>query len=149
MNIQHGRTVIQTVYEYDENLGAYRFGDDIKIGDWVVAKMVRIGGPRISVYKYDFKNYLEFVITDKSGESRTKLYYYNCFSDEITTTKTYDDDLPQRGVRLFLENHPIFETKDWEEYDAFAIVSKIEKVIYSEDEMSNLEKLTKIRNLLR
>lgn len=92
MNIQHGRSLMQAVFEYDEDMFAYRFEDDIKLGDWTIAKIVRIGGPKTSIYKYDFKNYLEFVITDKCGESRVKQYYHNCFSEEITTSKTYDDE---------------------------------------------------------
>lgn len=148
MNIQHGGSLIQAVFEYDKDMGAYRFENDIKLGNWTIARIIRIGGPRTSIYKYDFKNYLEFVITDKWGESRIKQYYHNCFSDDITTKKTYDDDLSQRGVRLFLENHPIFDAQDWNDYDAYAFVSAIKKVIGS-DEMTNKEKVDKIRDMLR
>ena len=39
--------------------------------------IVKLGGPRSSIYKYDFKNYLEFVIVDKKEINRTKEWYYH------------------------------------------------------------------------
>lgn len=29
-------------------------------------RIIKLGGPKVSSYKYDFKNYLEFIITDKN-----------------------------------------------------------------------------------
>ena len=33
MNIQHGGSLIQVVFEYDKDMGAYRFENDIKLGN--------------------------------------------------------------------------------------------------------------------
>lgn len=149
MNIQRGHSFVQAIFEYDKDLGCYRFENDIRLGDWSVATIVRIGGPTTSVYKYDYKNYLEFVITDKHGESRIKQYYHNLFSDEMLITKEYDDDLSQRGVRLFLENHPIFDAQDWRDYDASILISAIKKIVNSDKITINMEKVDKIRDILR
>lgn len=148
MNIQHGPSIIQVTYEYDKEMRAFHFKDDIKIGYWTVLKNIRIGGPETSIYKYDFNNYLEFVIIDKRGESRIKQYYYNCFSDEIIVNQSYDDDISQRGIRLFLENHPLFDCIDWNDYDASAVISKIKETVNS-DNMNNVDKINKIRSLLK
>lgn len=147
MNIQHGLSTIQVTYEYDKEMRAFHFKDDIKIGYWTVLKKIRLGGPETSIYKYEFKNYLEFVIIDKRGESRIKQFYYNDNS-EFTTTKPYDDNISQRGIRLFLENHPLFDCIDWNDYDASAIISKIKETVNS-DNMNNDEKIDKIRSLLK
>lgn len=148
MNIQHGLSIIQVTYEYDKEMRAFHFKDDIRIGYWTVLKNIRLGGPETSIYKYEFKNYLEFVIVDKHGESRIKQFYYNCNS-EFTTTKPYDDDdISQSGIRRFLENHPLFDCIDWNDYDASAVISRI-KITVNSDNMNNVEKIDKIRSLLK
>lgn len=147
MNIQHGLSIIQVTYEYDKEMRAFHFKDDIKIGYWTVLKNIRLGGPETSIYKYDFNNYLEFVIKDKRGTSRIKQFYYNNNS-EFTTTKPYDDDISQRGIRRFLENHPLFDSIDWNDYDASVVISRIKKTVNS-DNMNNVEKIDKIRSLLK
>lgn len=147
MNIQHGLSIIQVTYEYDKEMRAFHFKNDINIGYWTVLKNIRIGGPETSIYKYDFNNYLEFVIIDKRGESRIKQFYYNCNS-EFTTTKPYDDNISQRGIRLFLENHPLFDSINWNDYDASAVISKIKETVNS-DNMNNVEKIDKIRSLIK
>ena len=148
MNIQHGLSIIQVTYEYDKEMRAFHFKDDIRIGYWTVLKNIRLGGPETSIYKYEFKNYLEFVIVDKRGESRMKQFYYNC-SSEFTTTKPYDDDdISQSGIRRFLENHPLFDCIDWNDYDASAVISRI-KITVNSDNMNNVEKIDKIRSLLK
>ena len=111
------------------------------------SEKIRLGGPETSIYKYEFKNYLEFVIIDKRGESRIKQFYYNDNS-EFTTTKPYDDNISQRGIRLFLENHPLFDCIDWNDYDASAVISKIKETVNS-DNMNNDETIDKIRSLLK
>ena len=148
MNIQHGLSIIQVTYEYDKEMRAFHFKDDIRIGYWTVLKNIRLGGPETSIYKYEFKNYLEFVILDKRGESRIKQFYYNCNS-EFTTTKPYDDDdISQSGIRRFLENHPLCDCIDWNGYDASAVISRI-RVTVNSDNMNNVEKIDKIRSLLK
>lgn len=145
MNIQHGLSIIQVTYEYDKEMRAFHFKDDIKIGYWTVLKNIRLGGPETSIYKYEFKNYLEFVIIDKREESRIKQFYYNCNSEFTTTKPYYDDDISQSGIRRFLENHPLFDSIDWNDYDASAIISDIKETVNS-DNMNNVDK---IRSLLK
>ena len=61
LNIKHGNQVQQLRYDYDS--GVYSFEKDIQIGDWTVSRFIKIGGPKGgSIYKYDFKNFFEFVI---------------------------------------------------------------------------------------
>ena len=41
INIRHGSLIIQALYEYEAELRLFRFEDDIKIGEWTIAKCVR------------------------------------------------------------------------------------------------------------
>lgn len=149
MNIIRGRLIIQAAYEFDEEMCVFHFKDDIKIGDWTVVKNICIGGPRTSTGgKCSFDNYLEFVILDKCGEPRTMQFYYNCNCPEIKTTKTYEYNVTQRGIIRFLENHPLFDCIDWNDYDASAVISRI-KITVNSDNMNNVEKIDKIRSLLK
>ena len=42
MNIQHGLSIIQVTYEYDKEMRAFHFKDDIRIGYWTVLKNIRL-----------------------------------------------------------------------------------------------------------
>lgn len=149
MNIIHGRLIIQAAYEFDEGMCVFHFKDDIKIGDWTVVKNICIGGPSTSTGgKCGLDNYLEFVILDKCGEPRTMQFYYNRNCPEIKTTKTYEYNATQRGIRRFLENHPLFDCIDWNDYDASAVISKIKETVNS-DNMNNVDRINKIRRMLK
>lgn len=148
MNISHGSFNVQAFFEYVAELRSFRFAEDIKLGDWTISKMIGVGGPKLSHYKYDWHNYLEFFITDKNGESRVWQFYYNIPCEEITEAKTYHDNIAQRGVRRFLENHPIFDSENWSEYESLKKLAKIKKVLNSE-ELSSSCKLEEIRNILQ
>ena len=148
MNIEHGSHCVQIHYEYNGNLRSYIFTNDIQIGCWTVCRTVEVGGPRETRYKYDYKNYLKFIITDKNGETRERLFYYNSPCIEMTVSKKYEDNVDQYGLKLFLENHPIFDSEDWAFYE---IVEKLAKV----NAVLNLEigspdcKLEKIRDIVK
>lgn len=148
MNIEYGKKVIHIEYEYEETQRRYIFAEDIKLGNWTIYKQITIGGPRSSPYKYDFKNYAEFTITDKHGESRIKRHYYNSCAIKIKTGNDYADSVAEYGVRLFLENHPIFEAKDWADYDVIEQLSAIEGIL-SDTTATNFDKLVKIRELFK
>ena len=74
VNVPVNGKMEQLHYQYDDGAADYFiFDKDIQIGEWTVKKVIKLGGPRSSSYKYDFKNYLEFLILDKNGVSRTKV----------------------------------------------------------------------------
>ena len=76
VNVSINDKVQQLHYQYDDEAAVYIFDEDIRIGEWTIKKIVKLGGPKISAYKYDFKNYLEFAIIDKNGIFRIKTWFY-------------------------------------------------------------------------
>lgn len=142
--IARGSTTIVR-YEYEKENRLYRFESDIKIGGWVIDRIVEVAGPRESRYKYDFKNYMIFTITDRNGEKRVKNFYYNCNNEIPALTKTYEDRVPEYGIRLFLENHPMFECSDWAEIDCNELLSRIKEVLeWSFDSVTKISEIKKI-----
>lgn len=146
MHIQTVNHSVHASYEYDKEGREYRFTSDIQLGKWTIAKTIGIGGPRESRYKYDFSNYLIFTITDRDGISRIWNFYHNCNDEMMNVTKTYPDNVAERGIRLFLENHPIFNSFDWKEFDAMVQLSEIKKVM--ESDLNTLTKVCEIRRIL-
>ena len=112
LNIKHGNQVQQLRYDYDS--GVFSFEKDIQIGDWVVSRFIKIGGPKDgSIYKYDFKNYFEFVITDGNGMCQVLTWNHNAGDKALCA---YWGDSAVDALPYFFANHPVFSAKDWEEY---------------------------------
>ena len=147
MSIARGAFKVQVFYDYVE-LCSFTFTEDIKLGDWTVGKIVAHKGPKYSDYKYDWKKYLEFLITDKRGESHVKLFYYNMPCKEMPETRPCPDSFAHMAVRHLLENHPIFDSEDWADYDNLAKLAKIKSVLNS-DELSASVKIEEIKNILQ
>lgn len=149
LNILHNKKCIQALYVYNDETSSYQFQDDIELGDWKIARIIPFGGPKSSRYKYDYNNYLEFVITDVKGETRIIDYYYNKGDEEVIVAfnKYYNDDTAHRGIQLFLENYSAFQYCDWQEYDAYKIVKRIKEII-SDTDMSNCDILEEIKSII-
>ena len=133
-------------YEYEKENRLYRFESDIKIGGWVIDRVVCVGGPRESRYKYDFKNYMIFTITDKNGEKRVKHFHYNNNNEIPPLTKTYADNVAEYGIRLFLENHPMFEKESWAELDCDDLLSRIKDIL--DWNYNSVTKISEIKKIL-
>lgn len=143
LNIIVGNHVQQVGYEYDS--GIYTFEKDIHIGEWVVSRLIKIGGPKGgSIYKYDFRNYFEFVITDANGSGRILTWNHNAGDNNLKRFwgNTVVDALP-----FFFENHPVFSARDWEDYKYLLALRSIKKVL-DEKGLSAKETITKISNLI-
>lgn len=144
INIPVGGKVLQLFWEYDD--GVYTLQSDIKKGDWIVGKVVKIGGPRSSIYKYDFRNYFEFVVTDVNNESRVLTWYYNG-GDEVLEAYT-GRDAAIYALPFFFQNHPIFQCKDWDDYACKVKLIKISYILNRAD-WSNAAKVNQIVSTLR
>lgn len=141
VNISVNNNVQQLHYQYDDEAAAYIFDEDIRIGEWTIRKIIKIGGPRTSGYKYDFKNYLEVVIIDKCGVSRTKSWYYN-----------YDSELNVYGcdggfdyaLSYFCNGFQAFKYLDWNDYDANIKLNEIQTILERTD-IDNRTKYERIK----
>ena len=128
LNIKHGNQVQQLRYDYDSRV--YSFEKDIQIGTWTVSRHIKIGGPKGgSIYKYDFKNYFEFVITDVNGDSQVLTWNHNA-GDKVLDG--YWGDTAVDALPFFFENHPVFYAKDWEDYKYLLVLNSIKKVLEEE-----------------
>lgn len=128
LNIKHGNQVQQLRYDYDS--GVYSFEKDIQIGTWSVSRHIKIGGPKGgSIYKYDFKNFFEFVITDADGNSHVLTWNHNAGDKAL---KGYWGDTAVDALPFFFENHPVFLAKNWEDYKYLLVLNAIKKVIEEE-----------------
>lgn len=151
LNIRFAKKCVQASYEYNEDIRTYQFHEDIMLGGWTISKSILHGGPKVSRYKYDYKNYLEFIITDNTGEERIKQFYYNNDNnngdEEVSTHYTYPDDIPHSGIQYFLEGFSAFRCTNWEDYDAAVQVNRIREIVNDED-MDNRRKIEEIQSIL-
>ena len=111
INIQNGNDVQQLSYDYES--GVYTFENDIVMGEWKVGRIILIGGPESSIYKHDFRNYFEFVLTDCTGESHPLRWHFNG-GDEVLDA--YWGDNAAESLPHFFATHPVFTAKDWNDY---------------------------------
>jgi hypothetical protein len=145
LNILRGTCLVQAYFEYDTKHDVICFDADIILGDWRVSKRIPDSYNRQYLSHYD--DYVEFVIIDKHGESRIWKFNYNNTFPDMPDASNYDYGGVQRGVRRFLENHPLFDCDDWKDYESSFILSKIHDVVKSDK--SNYEKLTEIRRIVQ
>ena len=134
----------QLHYQYDDEAAVYIFDDDIHIGDWSINKTIKLGGPKVSPYKYDFKNYLEFIITDKNGISRLKSWYYN-YDSELNVYGC--DGGANYALSYFFNEFQAFKCAEWEDYNALVKLNNI-RVILERTDIGNTEKCNKIKELV-
>lgn len=135
----------QLHYQYDDEAAVYVFDDDIHIGDWSINKTIRLGGPKVSSYKYDFKNYLEFIITDKNGISRLKSWYY--YNDDSELNVYGCDGGANYALSYFFNEFQAFKCAEWEDYNALVKLNNI-RVILERTDIGNTEKCNKIKELV-
>ena len=139
----HGDVIQINCENQDRN---YCLAEDVKNGDWTVKKVIKVGGPQYSRYKYDFSKYLEFVLVDKSGEARTLQWHH------------YGGDACLRGyqggegtidcIPFFFKEHPVFNCQDWKDFEAKSKLLEVENIL-SYRGVSNQEKLGKIVEVLK
>ena len=127
INLKHGNQVQQLRYDYDSSV--YSFEKDIKIGTWIVSRHIKICGPKESIYKYNFKNFFEFVITDVNGTSQVLTWNHNA-GDKVLIS--YWGDSAVDSLPFFFENHPVFFSKDWEDYKYALALNAIKDAISEE-----------------
>lgn len=133
--------VLTLGYSYADS--AYVFEQDIGFNGWIISKIIKQGGPKYSGYKYDFKNYFEFVITDSDGISRIKRYFYNKGDNEVLA---YWGECPIEAIPYYIQSSLIFQCKDWADYDICKTLADIKKVINMN--ISQQEQLKRIKQIL-
>ena len=144
LNIRHGNQVQQLKYDYDS--GVYTFEKDIQIGDWSVSRFIKIGGPKgESIYKYDFKNYFEFVITDINGVCQVLTWNHNAGDKALNA---FRGDSAVDALPFFFANHPIFSAKDWEDYNCVLTLKDINEVLEKQG-LSATGKIDAISSILK
>ena len=62
---------------YNHADSTYVFERDIEFNGWIISKIIKVGGPQISHYKYNYDNYFELAITDSKNFQRIEKYFYN------------------------------------------------------------------------
>lgn len=127
INIKHGNQVQQLRYDFDSDV--YSFEKDFKIRTWNVSRHIKKCGPKESTYKYDFKNFFEFVITDVNGTAQVLTWNYNA-GDKVLNS--YWGDSAVDALPFFFENHPIFFAKDWDDYKYALALNAIKDAIGKE-----------------
>lgn len=142
VNVPVDGKIEQLHYRYDDEAAAYIFDRDIQIGDWTIKNIVKLGGPRSSIYKYDFKNYLEFVIVDKNEANRTKEWYYH---GDCEVNIYGCDGGSHYALECFFSKYPIFKCYDWNDYDASVKLKEIQKILESTD-IDNSTKYQRIKS---
>lgn len=131
LNIVHDKKAQQLRYDYDSETGVYTFESDIIIGEWTVSRIIKIGGPRTSAYKYDFKNYFEFVITDRNGDSQILTWHHNSGDDMLAGT--WAGDTSADALPYFFAEHPVFTAVDWKDYKSVTAIKEVGRILKKED----------------
>lgn len=144
VNVSINNNVHQLHYQYDDETAVYVFDEDVRIGEWTIKNIVKLGGPRCSQYKYDFDNYLELVLTDKDGVSKKEQWFYN--TDRSLCLYKQNVFMPE-SFAYFCEKHPIFCCQNWEDYLAYVNLKAIQSIIEN-DNINNSEKLVRIKNYI-
>ena len=144
VNISINNNVEQFHYKYDDETATYTFDEDIRIGDWTIKKTIKLGGPRTSIYKYDFKNYLEFVIIDRYGISRIKSWHYN-YNSELNVYGC--DGGSDYALSYFCNEFQAFKYLDWNDYDANVRLKEIQSILERTDN-DNTTKYERIKNCI-
>ena len=149
INVSVDGKMEQLHYQYDDGAADYFiFDKDIQIGEWTVKKVIKLGGPRSSSYKYDFKNYLEFLILDKNGVSRTKVWFYNDYYHPDSEIGEYSHECgPIYSVAYFCKEYPAFKSLDWNDYDASVKLKEIQKILERTD-IDNSTKYERIKSYM-
>ena len=130
---------------YRHEYPTFIFEHDIEINGWIVGHIIKLGGPQYSTYKYNFKNYLEFVITDPKGIQHIKTWQYNQGDDEMRAFWDSRDGGLSNTIRHYLVDSPIFRCANWEDYDAWRVINKVKTIINStNDNISKLKNISKI-----
>ncbi len=127
-------------YKYADSI--YEFEQNIVIDKWVINKIIKVGGPKRSHYKYNCDNYFELAITDQNDLLRIEKYFYNCKDLELLRAR----QKPIDDISDFIQSSPIFQCKDWADYDAYKILMTIEKIINKN--ISKQEQLEQIKRVL-
>ena len=144
INIPVKGKVLQLFWEYKD--GVYSLQNDVVNGDWTVGNIIKLGGPKSSIYKYDFRNYFEFVVTDVNNKSRVLTWYYNG-EDEVLEAGI-NRDRAIYSLPFFFQKHPIFQCTDWEDYECKVKLIKISHIM-NNDNWDNVEKVNQIVSILR
>ncbi len=144
INIQVSSNKVTTLcYEYKDR--QYLFDSDICVNGWTISRAIAIKGPSSSCYKYDYRNYLEFIITDPNGDQKIKTWFHNKGDNEL---KSYWAEYNlSEAIKFYIENSPIFNCKNWVDYEDSLIIKDISSII--EDETSNSSAIERIIDLLQ
>lgn len=148
VNLPDG-TLISLEYEYDAEKRICNFAQDVVINGWTIRKQVEVGGPTKSQYKYNFDNFVEFLITDKKGNKDFIRYFYNLNvpgvvvgdCNEVMAT-TYDGNLTLSAISYFLNKSTILRCEDWEDYKKHKAIVQIRQI--ASQQLSDEELLNKI-----
>ena len=145
ITLQHDK-VLTVGYDREDTSNSIVFEKDILVSDWTINRIIQVGGPRYSSYKYDWNNYLEFVITDRNGTQRIKRYHYNGGSHN-DNVGVYVSGVSQiESIAYFIKNSSIFICEDWEDFDAYVILANVKNIINSKE--ANIAKVKKLRDIL-
>lgn len=123
----------------------YILENNLEIGNWTVNKNIKLCGPKgTSIYKYDFRVYMEFVITDQNGEARILDWNHNAGDKAL---HAYTGNSAMDALPLFFSKHPIFDAEDWDDYTNVMAIKDIEEVIEKES-WSATQKVAEIKKIV-
>lgn len=152
VNLPDG-TLLSLECNYDSEKRICTLSQDIEINGWTVRKEMEVGGPKTSQYKYCFDNFVEILLTDKNGKKDFIRHFYNLNvpgvivgDDKEATAVNCGDNLVVSAISHFLNKAAVLKCEDWEDYNAYKILSQIKQCIH--DKVSNIEKLQTILHLI-
>ena len=138
--------VLTVGYSRENDSNAIVFENDIQVNDWTISRIIQVGGPRYSTYKYNWDYYLEFVITDMSGAQRVRRYHYNGGNHNDNVGVFASGTSQVESIAYFIKVSPIFISVDWDDFEAYMILTNVQRILDSK--MTSIAKVEKLRNVL-
>lgn len=126
LNIQIGNTVKQITCQYDDESYIYVLDDYIRVGKWTIKDIIK------HCDRTDYNANLEFVIVDMRGRERIKKYYYtgrSLYHPNECGIKGSPDKSVQGILSFFIDNSPIFQCDDWEDYETYLTLYQIKGIL--------------------
>lgn len=128
LNIDLNGTILTISCQYDAEAQTYILDEEIVVKQWTIKKVIK------HCDSHDYNANYEYIIKDKYGLEKIKKYYYtgrSIYHPNECGLKGADDYSVEGVLSFFIHNSPIFNSKDWGEYDLCRTIYEIKKIIDS------------------
>lgn len=143
LNVQLGDSVVSIGCEHEKDSHIYILDDEFIIKGWTIKKVIK----HCNIGEWHV-NY-EYIIKDPKGCEKIKKYYYTGrswhYKNECRLGGNESFSM-EDALSYFIRNSPIFQCKDWKEYEAHRCRLDIQKL--TEYNFNVRENLFKIKNIV-